>query len=82
MDQIIQILGALGILIAFISVQTGRMTASAASYLWLNVIGAGLLTVSAVIEEQWGFILLEGVWTAVALVGLVRLYGHGELTEP
>lgn len=82
MDQTIQICGALGILIAFIAVQTGRLKTSEAKYLWLNVIGAGLLTVSAVIEVQWGFILLEGVWTLVALVGLVRLYGHGELTEP
>lgn len=82
MDQTIQILGALGILIAFIAVQTGRLTSTEAKYLWLNVIGAGLLTVSAVTEVQWGFILLEGVWTLVAIFGLIRLYGNRELTEP
>jgi hypothetical protein len=35
------------------------------------VIGSGVLAVDAVVEAQWGFLLLEGVWAIVSLVSLV-----------
>lgn len=72
MEQAIQFAGAVGILVAFAALQTGRLSATSATYLWLNVSGAGLLTVSALIENQWGFVLLESIWTAVAFWGLLR----------
>jgi hypothetical protein len=42
-------------------------------YLALNLVGSGLLAVLAWHEEQWGFLLLEGVWALVSLWGLIQV---------
>ena len=42
------------------------------AYVLANAVGAGILAVVALIEDQWGFLLLEGVWCLLACVALVR----------
>jgi len=71
--QAVQIVGALMILAGFAGQQRGRMSAASATYLWLNFVGSVILCVLAVIEEQWGFVLLEGVWAIVSAWSLVQL---------
>ena len=39
----------------------------------LNFVGSLMLAVIAVIEVQWGFILLEGVWVLVSLWGIITI---------
>ncbi len=62
------------ILGAFAGLQLGRLRVDDARYLLLNAFGAGVLLVVAILDREWGFILLESVWTGVALVALYRLW--------
>jgi hypothetical protein len=80
MDQGIQIVGALLILSAFAAAQFGYLDVHSRVYLVLNLVGAATLTVLAWLEDQWGFLLLEGVWSIVSLVALVRVL-RGEPSE-
>ena len=68
-----QIAGALAILIAFAAVQLGHWRADGRAYLVLNLVGSAILAYLALIEEQWGFVLLETVWAVVSLWSLVRV---------
>ena len=73
MEQVVQIIGALMILAGFAGLQLGRISAVSLTYLWLNLIGAIILAVLAFVEEQWGFLLLEGVWSLVSAWSLVQV---------
>ena len=73
MIQGISILGALAILIAYAANQFGWTDASNLRYQLANLLGSGILTVVAVIEVQFGFILLEGAWALMSLWGIVQI---------
>lgn len=73
MDQVIQVVGAMLILAGFAGAQAGRLRVDSLSYLTLNLIGSAILAVLAWREDQWGFVLLEGVWAAVSLWSLSRV---------
>lgn len=73
--QIISIMGSLAILLAFAADQFGWINPMKISYQALNIAGAGILTAIAIIEVQYGFILLQGAWTLVSLWKLVSILG-------
>lgn len=70
MDQLVQIAGALLILIAFAASQFGAMDPHSRIYLALNFFGSLILAVLAWRERQWGFLMLESVWAVVSGWGL------------
>jgi hypothetical protein len=61
------------LLLAFL-LNLGKMVAqNSVPYLLLNTVGAGLACLASVLLGYWPFIILEGCWTLVSLVGLMRL---------
>ena len=69
--QLLQLVGALLVLAGFTLAQLGRMDPQSIPYLVVNLVGSAILAALALHEEQWGFLLLEGVWALVSLGGLV-----------
>ena len=66
MLDLLQILGALGVLVPFVWVQLGSLRPTSLAYLVPNVLGSSLLAVLALIDHDWGFLLLEAIWALVA----------------
>ena len=77
MLQFVSLVGAFLILAPFAAVQWKWLRPEQASYLLMNFAGSTTLGVVAVIENQWGFILLEIVWAGVSLWGLWKLWRGG-----
>jgi hypothetical protein len=59
--------------VAYAANQLSRLGPGDSTYGVLNVAGAAMLAVAAVISAVWGFVVLEGTWAVVSLVALIRL---------
>lgn len=70
-----EFIGALGLLLPFTLLQFGRLTQHGLVYLLLNLVGSGILTVVAVVQHQWGFVILQAVWALVAAWSIIRRTG-------
>ena len=81
MLQVISVLGALAILGAYVANLFGWLGPANLSYSLANLIGSGILTIIAVVDQQLGFILLEGVWALVSLWGVIQVL-RGRPLEP
>ncbi len=70
-----EILGTIGVsmlLIAFFLNLFDLIRRSSLKYLLLNLAGGGLACYASYLIDFFPFVILEGTWTAVALVGLVK----------
>ncbi len=64
---------ALLILIPFAANQFERLTRDSFVYQLMNLAGSGTLAAVALVERQYGFLLLEGTWALVSLWGLASV---------
>jgi hypothetical protein len=77
MVQALSVAGALLILMPFAASQLGRLSTRTLSYQLMNLAGSFGLTIVAVLERQYGFILLEGSWAIASAVGLASVLKAG-----
>ncbi len=70
--QVISLVGAVLILAAF-AARAFNLHSEGALYLVLNLVGSAALCWVAINARQLGFILLEGAWALISLIGLLRL---------
>jgi hypothetical protein len=71
----LELTGAVLILAGFTLAQLRRLDQHSPAYLVLNLVGSFVLAVIALVDERWGFLLLEGVWSlvsAASLIGVLR----------
>ncbi len=73
LEPLIELVGAVLILSAFVLAQLGRLRTASLTYMVLNFVGAGILAVVAALDGDTGFLLLEGVWAVVSGFGIARL---------
>jgi hypothetical protein len=71
--QVGQIVGALLILVPFVGSLLGRLPNGSRRYLVLNLLGSSALATVAIVEGQYGFILLQGVWAIVSAASLLGM---------
>ena len=72
LNQLIALIGAAAVLGAYLGIQRRWLHPDERLYHILNFVGAGLLAWVAIIDQRWGFIILEGVWALAAVPGMLR----------
>ncbi len=70
--QLISLLGALLILVAYIALQLGWMGRQNRWFNILNFAGSSLLAWVAIVDWRVGFIVLETAWALISFPGMFR----------
>jgi hypothetical protein len=71
--QVISIIGALMVLVAYAGHQIKWLRADMYSYQLLNLCGGAALFLAAITTRQAGLIIMEGAWTVISAGGLWRV---------
>ena len=71
-NQVLSLVGAAMILVAYFAFQRGWLERKDRLYHALNLVGSALLTVVALADGRWGFIILEGAWALLSVPGTLR----------
>lgn len=72
LEQIVSLLGAALILIAYALVQLNRMTATSRVFLLMNLAGSLILAIVAFRVHQLGLTVVEGSWAGISVYGLLK----------
>jgi hypothetical protein len=67
-DSIVGTVGVSLILLAYF-LQTFGLMQRGKSYFLLNTVGAALACYASLLIHYWPFVVLEGVWTLVSIIG-------------
>jgi hypothetical protein len=73
----LELAGAVLILAGYTLGQLRVLDQHSLVYLVLNLVGSFVLAVIALVDERWGFLLLEGVWSIISAVSLVNVLRRG-----
>lgn len=71
-EQVVSLIGAGMILVAFGATQINKLKQDSTLYLILNLVGSVILAFSAIRVRQLGLILLESAWAVISLISLIR----------
>ena len=69
------IIGSIGVfilLLAFVLNLLNKISRKSLVYILMNIVGAGLACYASYLINYIPFIILEGVWTVVSLIALLR----------
>lgn len=69
------IIGSIGVfilLLAFVLNLLDKLSRGSLVYILMNIVGTGLACYASYLINYLPFIILEGVWTVVSLIALVR----------
>lgn len=72
LELILGIVGATLVLAAFALLEFNKLKNTDQAYDFLNLVGALLLSASASLGEAWAFLVLNLIWSAVALKDLLK----------
>ena len=70
--DLIGFIGVLLILIAYFLNINDKIDSSDIKYILMNLIGAILACLASILMKYYPFVLLEGTWTIVSLVALIK----------
>jgi nicotinamide riboside transporter PnuC len=70
-------IGTIGVsilLVAYFLSLLNKLNTDLPIYILLNILGAGIACYASVLLNYRPFILLEGTWTLVSIIGLIKFY--------
>ena len=65
-------IGVFQILLAYMLNVMGKVSHKDLLFILLNLIGAGMACLSSILLNYWPFIILEGVWTIISFISLLK----------
>ncbi len=74
------IIGSVGVfilIIAFVLNLVNKISRESIIYILMNIIGAGLACYASYLIHYVPFIILEGVWTIVSVIALLKYFKRG-----
>lgn len=72
-DQVLSLVGAALLLGAYVLQTATTDGAHKTTNLTMNLLGSLALTVTAVVNNQLGFIFLEGIWAIISAFSLIKV---------
>jgi hypothetical protein len=75
------IIGSIGvglILLAYCGNTFSLIQGEGKLFFVLNTIGAGLACYASLLINYWPFVILEGIWTLVSIIGLIKIFAFNK----